>query len=79
MPTVRRGGVRNHLWLAMVNPMGHGKVVNHLIITEEKLMTRVGFFTDEQVAEILGVKVDDLQYEHTQIKRAQPANKKKSK
>ena len=48
-------------------------------ITEEKLMTRVGFFTDEQVADILGVKVDELQYEHSQIKRGKPASKKKSK
>ena len=39
-------------------------------------MLRPGFFTDEQVAEILGKEVEDLQYNHSRIPRGKGREKK---
>jgi len=63
----------------MVKILKDKKVRENFNITEQKLMTRHGYFTNEQVAEILGVDVADLQFEHSQIKRGKPAQKKKTK
>lgn len=63
----------------MVKILKNKKVKENFNITEKKLMMYPNFFNNKQVADILGIKVSELEFDHKQIKSGKPKKVKKTK